>query len=79
MAQQVIGERPDRLDPAKDKELAKDWGQYYFHLALTYDANANRAEAVKAFQQAVRLGFGETDVAALERAKWQQLIASTGS
>ena len=47
----MITERPDGIDPATNVELAKNWGRYYFHLALVYDANGNTAEAIKSFQR----------------------------
>ena len=77
-ARQVITERPDGIDPATNAALAKNWGSYYFHLALVYDANGNAAEAIKAFQKAVKLGLGDTDVFALERPQWQELVKKLG-
>ncbi|MHB8974024.1 MAG: tetratricopeptide repeat protein [Pirellulaceae bacterium] len=77
-ARQVITERPDGIDPATNAALAKSWGKYYFHLALVYDANGNTAEAIKAFQEAAKLGLGETNVFALERPQWQGLVKKLG-
>ncbi len=73
-AKQVMTERPDRLDPALDKGLAKQWGGYCFHLALMYDANGDQAEATKALQEAMKLGFEEADVFDLERPAWTKLV-----
>ena len=77
-AKQVMTERPDRLDPALDKGLAKQWGGYCFHLALMYDANGDQAEATKALQEAMKLGFGADDVFDLERPAWTKLVEKLG-
>ena len=77
-AKQVMLEKPERLDPVADQELAKSWGGYSFHLALMYDANGDQAEAIKAMQEAKTLGFGKADVSRLELPDWQKLVAKLG-
>jgi hypothetical protein len=71
-------EKPDRLDPVADKDLAKSWGGYSFHLAVMYDANGDQAEAVQAMQEAKTLGFRKADVSRLELGYWDKLVAKLG-
>jgi tetratricopeptide (TPR) repeat protein len=77
-AKRVMSEKPDRLDPAVDMNLAKQWGGYYFHLALISDANDDAAGAADAMREAEKLGFGEADVFDLELPAWKNLVAKLG-
>jgi tetratricopeptide (TPR) repeat protein len=74
-AQQVIAEVPDQLDPVRNPGLAKNWGGYYFHLALMLDANQKPSDAAEAMKKARELGFGEADVSDLERGLWKEMAA----
>jgi tetratricopeptide (TPR) repeat protein len=77
-ANRVMLEKPDRLDPASDKQLAKQWGGYYFHLALISDANGDAAGAASAMREADKLGFKEADLFDLELPAWKKLAAKLG-
>ncbi len=74
-ARQVIAEVPDQLDPVRNPGLAKNWGGYYFHLALMLDANKDPAGAAEAMKKARELGFGEADVSDLELGLWKEMAA----
>jgi acetyl-CoA acetyltransferase len=72
-AQRVMSEKPMRLDPAVDEELARQWGGYYFHLALILDENGDAAAAATAWQEAKKLGFTEEDVFKMELRHWKRM------
>ncbi|MHB8865602.1 MAG: tetratricopeptide repeat protein, partial [Pirellulaceae bacterium] len=74
-AQQVMLQKPDTLDPLIDPEQAKHWGGYYYHLAMIYLANRNSAEASKAKQVALSLGFTKEDEPLLDAPAWQKWTA----
>ncbi len=72
-AQRVMSEKPMRLDPAVDEELARQWGGYYFHLALILNENGDTAAAATAWRESKKLGFTEEDVFKMELPAWQRL------
>ncbi|MHB0956102.1 MAG: tetratricopeptide repeat protein [Pirellulaceae bacterium] len=74
-AQQVMLQKPDTLDPLIDPDQAKHWGGYYYHLAMIYLANRNSAEASKAKQVALSLGFTKEDEPLLDAPAWQKWTA----
>lgn len=73
-SKRVISERPSQLDAASNKNLAKQWGGYYFHLALMCDANGDTRGAADAMREAVALGFGSSDVFDPELPDWTRLV-----
>jgi tetratricopeptide (TPR) repeat protein len=72
-AQQVIKEAPEKLDPVRNPDLAKNWGGYYFHRALMYQALKDPTSAAADMQKARELGFGESDVSDLEMGLWKEI------
>lgn len=77
-AKRVMTEKPDRLDPAVNERLAKQWGGYYFHLAWISDANGDKAAAIAALQEAIKLRFSEEDVFKPELPVWKTLVQELG-
>ena len=74
-SRRVLSEKPSQLDAASNKNLAKQWGGYYFHLALMCDANGDARGAADAMREAVALGFQSSDVFDPELPDWSRLVA----
>ena len=74
-SRRVLSEKPSQLDAVSNENLAKQWGGYYFHLALMCDANGDARGAADAMREAVALGFQSSDVFAPELPDWTRLVA----
>ena len=42
--QRAVGEKPKRITKETDPINARQWGEYYFHLALAYQANEQKGK-----------------------------------